>query len=245
METYLDFIHKVYFINKNKLIENFLFNEPLRNGDLGPRGITGYRGYTGIRGPVGLKGEKGEPGTVNIPFQIVHKRIIYPLPLSKGAIRLSENPVELYFGGGLSDALEKDDSYMKYEIIKKDPKIIRRTRIYAIYSDNSTQKTSRTLEVEVGPCGYQKFPTNCTTFKYNLPLKGGVIDYLSESYEGFSNWVDTLVINNKTTIRAKISKPKEIDLNKGTVFGNLYYMEFQVCDFYGKIDNPYINKIII
>lgn len=242
----LDYCNKVYFIKKKKIIEEFIFNDPPRNGDLGPRGLPGYRGYIGMRGQKGLKGDKGESGEVNIPFQIVHKHIIYPIPLNKGPISLNQTAKEFYFGGGLSQALE-EDRYMKFDVVKKDPKIIRRSRIYAIYSDNSIgAKTSRKLEVEIGPCGPRKFPRECRTFKYELPLMGS-IDYQNESREGYSNWIDDIILNDKTAIRVKITEPKQGDITdkSSQVLGNLYYMEFQICDFYGQITTPNVDSITI
>ena len=241
-----DLIKKVYIIKKKeKTLEHFLFNDPPRNGDLGPRGFPGYRGYPGIRGEKGLKGDKGEKGEATIPFQIVHRRILYPIPMNKGALKLSQSPQIFYFGSGLSQSLE-EDKYLKYDVIKKDPKIIRRSRIYAIYSDNSSGRTSRTLQVEVGPCGPRKFPSGCKTYLFNLPLMSSM-DYNNESRDGFSDWIDDIIINDKTAVRVKITDPKEGDIydKGGSVTGNLYYLEFQICDFYGSIDTPNLDIINI
>lgn len=246
MNSFNKYLEKVFLIKDQNIIEHFIFNDPPRNGDLGPRGLPGYRGYIGLRGQRGMKGEKGESGQVNIPFQIVHKHIIYPIPFNKGPIDLNQSYKEFYFGGGLTQALE-EDKFMNSTQVTKDPKIIRRSRIYAIYSDNSIgDGTSRKLEVEIGPCGPRKFPSNCRTYKYQLPLMGS-IDYQNESREGYSNWVDDLIINDKTAVRIKITNTKEGDVNdKSTeVLGNLYYMEFQTCDFYTKVTTPSSNMISV
>ena len=244
MNIFDNYIKKVYLIKKNKLIENFIFTNPGRDGDLGPRGLTGYRGYPGVRGHPGIQGEKGEPGDIKIPFQIVHRHIIYPIPLNKNALTVSTKPDIFYVGGGISESLE-NDRYMKFSQVKKDPKIIRRTRIYAIYSDNTNGRTSRNLRVEVGPCGPSLFNNNCKTYIYNLPLKGGNTEYkntnkkVEHSYESYSNWVDDLMINDfKTAVRINVTNSKEGDISgNNSVSCKLFYMEFQVCDFY-QADTP-------
>jgi len=246
MNSFNKYLEKVFLIKDQNIIEHFIFHDSPRDGDMGPRGLPGYRGYIGLRGQRGMKGEKGESGEVNIPFQIVHKHIIYPIPLNKGPIALNQSYKEFYFGGGLTQALE-EDKFMNSTQVTKDPKIIRRSRIYAIYSDNSIgEGTSRTLEVEIGPCGPRKFPSNCRTYKYQLPLMGS-IDYQNESREGYSNWVDDLIINDKTAVRVRITETKEGDVNdrSSQVLGNLYYMEFQTCDFYTQVTTPSSNMISV
>lgn len=246
MNSFDKYLLNVFYIKEKNIIENFIFHNPPRDGDVGPRGLPGYRGYIGLRGARGLKGEKGESGEVNIPFQIVHKHIIYPIPLNKGPVSLDQSYKEFYFGGGMTQALEEDKLLKSSEILK-DPKIIRRSRIYAIYSDNSLGSgTTRTLEVEIGPCGPVKFPNGCKTFKFQLPLMGSV-DYQNESREGHSNWIDDIIVNEKTNIRVKITEPKQGDVNdkSSQVLGNLYYMEFQIADFYSKITTPSNNIISI
>ena len=75
----------------------------------------------------------------------------------------------------------------------------------------------------------------------------GSIDYQNESREGYSNWVDDLIINDKTAVRVKITETKEGDVNDRSteVLGNLYYMEFQTCDFYTQVITPSSNMISV
>ena len=218
---------------------------------MGPRGFVGYRGYNGIRGATGNKGDKGENGDVNVPYQIILKKYCFHLPLNKSAIDLNKDYIEIYFGNGLSESLEKDDKFMNLNNVMKDPKNKRRYRMYAIYSDNSNKKTSRSLEVEISPCGVNKFINNqnqCKFYKFNLPLKG-TLDFETDTYDGFSDWIDDYHLDpnylNKTTVRVKISEPKDNDLNKDEIKGKLYYLEFQVCDFYQTLDFPNLNKFRI
>ena len=57
----------------------------------------------------------------------------------------------------------------------------------------------------------------------------------------------TFDFNDKTAVRVKITETKEGDVNdrSAEVLGNLYYMEFQTCDFYTQVTTPSSNMISV